>query len=204
VLVEAYHENDSSPPEDHRGESTPIRRAIVAIKEQVSCLDVADYHAAGRGDSWRRVGENAWTRRCILPGHEDNTPSFVVYERTDSFYCFACQIGGDAITLEKLCGSHNETWTAVVELSLRYNVPLPERPRSWYAKQERQRPVRDAIYEAKVHVARRRLYERFFEPIILASVDEVDRKHDAQLFWEATDLMARHLIDNMMGGYRGR
>ena len=177
---------------------------IAAVKEQVSCLDVADYHAAGQGDRWRPEGVDRWRRRCILPGHEDKTPSFMVYEHTDSFYCYGCQVGGDAITLEKLCGGHAETWTAVVELSLRYNVPLPERPRSWYAKQERQRPVRDTIYESKVYAVRRRLYRTYFEPMILPSVDEEDRKHDAQLFWEATGPLARHLVDNRMGGHRGR
>jgi DNA primase len=181
-----------------------MRKAIAALKERVSCIDVADYHAAGRGDTWRRAGTARWTRRCILPGHEDKNPSFVVFEDTDSFYCFACQVGGDAITLEKLCGGHDATWTAVVELSLRYNVPLPEHPRSWYAKQERQRPIRDAIYEAKVYAVRRRFYKRFFEPLILASLDEEDREHDAQLFWEATDPLARRLVDNMMGDHHGR
>ena len=202
--MEEYHGNDFGPPADHRSESFGIRRAIAVIKEQVSCIVVADYYAAERGGSWRRVGENGWTRQCILPDHEDKTPSFVVYEHTESFYCFACQVGGDAITLEKLCGGHDETWTAVVELSLRHNVPLPERPRSWYAKRERQNPIRDAIYEAKIYAARRRLYQRLFEPIILDSENEEDRAHDAQLFWEVTERLARHLIDNMMGGYRGR
>jgi hypothetical protein len=202
--MEAYHEDDFGPPEDHRDESFGMRKAIAAIKEQVRCIDVADYHAAGRGDTWRRAGAGRWTRRCILPGHEDKNPSFVVFEDTDSFYCFACQVGGDTITLEKVSGGHDVTWTAVVELSRRYNVPLLERPRSWYAKRERQRLVRDAIYEAKVYAVRRRLYRTFFEPMILASVDEEDRKHDAQMCWEATGPLARHLVDNMMGGQRGR
>jgi CHC2 zinc finger len=201
--MEEYHRADFDPPGDHRSESFGIRRAIAAIKERVSCLDVADYHAAGQGDSWRREGVDRWRRRCILPDHEDKTPSFLVYERTDSFYCFGCKVGGDAITLEKLCGGHDETWTAVLALAQRYSVPLPERPRSWYARRERQRPIRDEIYEAKVYAARRRLYRTFFEPIILASEDEEDRAHDAQLFWEITDLLARHLIDNMMGGQGG-
>jgi hypothetical protein len=201
--MEMYHKDGFSSPGDHSSESLSIRRAIVAIKEQVSCLDVADYHAAGRGDSWRREGANRWRRRCILPDHEEKTPSFLVYEDTDSFYCFGCKVGGDAITLEKLCGGHDVTWTAVVELSQRYNVPLPERPRSWYRKRERQRPIRDAIYEAKVYAVRRRLYRWFFEPMILAIEDEQERAHDAQLFWEITDRMARYLIDNMIGGYRG-
>jgi hypothetical protein len=201
--MEGYHRDASGPPEDHQGESYGIRRAIAAVKEQISCLDVADYHAAGQGGSWRREGVDRWRRRCILPDHEDKTPSFVVYERTNSFYCFGCEVGGDAITLEKVCGGHDETWTAVHELARRYNVPLPERPRSWYAKQERQKPVRDAIEAAIIHVARRRLYKKFFEPIVLASTNEEDRAHDAQLFWELTKPLACHLVAHMMGGYRG-
>jgi DNA primase len=201
--MEGYHRGDSLPSGDHRSEHPSIRRAIAALKEHISCLEVADYYAAGQGGGWRREGSDRWRRRCILPGHEDKTPSFLVYEDTDSFYCFGCKVGGDAITLEKLCGGHDETWTVVRELSRRYNVRLPERPRSWFARQERQKPIRDAIYEAKVYVARRRLYRTYFEPIILASEDEEDRAHDAPLFWEITDLLARHLIDNMMDGYCG-
>jgi len=188
-----------SPTDNHRSENIGIRRAIAAIKEWVSCLDVADYYAAGRGDSWRRAGRDSWIRRCILPDHEDKIPSFVVYERTDSFYCFGCQVWGDAINLEKLCGGHEETWTAVVELSRRYNVPLPGRPPSWFAKHERQRSIRDAIDETMIYAVRRRLYRRYFEPIILATEDVVDRKHDARLFWEATAAPAEHLVANMMG-----
>ena len=76
---------------------------------------------------------------------------------------------------------------------------LPERPRSWFARQERQAPVRDAIAEARVHAARRRLYRRFFEPLILATEDRETREHDAQLFWETTAPLAEHLVANMMG-----
>jgi DNA primase len=201
--MEGYHRDDFGPPGDHRSEHPGIRRAIVAIKERVSCLDVADYHAAGRGDSWRREGADRWRRRCILPDHEDKMPSFVVYGRTDSFYCFGCKVGGDAITLEKLCGGHDETWTAVYELARRHNVRLPERPRSWYAKQDRQKPVRIGIEAAIMYVVRRRLYKKFFEHIVLASTKEEDRAHDAQIFWEATAPLAEHLIAHMMGGYRG-
>ena len=86
----------------------------------------------------------------------------------------------------------------MIALSLEYDVELPKRPESWYRKQERQRPIRDGIEAAKMHVARRRLYRKYFEPLILATTDEEDREHDAQLFWEATEPLAEHLITNMM------
>src|SRR5215208_7099054 len=98
--MEEYHRADSGPPGDHRSESFGIRRAIAVIKEHVTCLDVADYHAAGQGGSWRREGVDRWRRLCILPDHEEKTPSFLVYEDTNSFYCFGCKVGGDTITLE--------------------------------------------------------------------------------------------------------
>jgi len=34
--------------------------------------------------------------RCPLPGHEDEHPSFTIF-KDDSWYCFGCQRGGDAI-----------------------------------------------------------------------------------------------------------
>jgi DNA primase len=200
--MEGYHRGDPLPSGDHCSEHPGIRRAIAALKEHISCLEVADYYAAGQGGGWRREGVDRWRRRCIMPDHEDKTPSFVVYERRDSFHCFGCGVGGDAITLEKLCGGHDETWTAVVELSLRYSVPLPERPRSWFAKQARQKPVRDGIEAAIIHVARRRLYKKYFKPIILVRTNEEDRVHDEQLLWELTLPLAELLVGNMMAGQR--
>jgi hypothetical protein len=81
-----------------------------------------------------------------------------------------------------------------------YGHEIPQRPESWYRRQARQKPIRDGIEAAKIHVARRRLYRRFFEPLILATENEEDRAHDAQLFWEATEPLAEHLVGNMTGG----
>jgi hypothetical protein len=39
--------------------------------------------------------------RCQLPGHNDREPSFAVYRRTNSFYCFGCQRGGNIINFIK-------------------------------------------------------------------------------------------------------
>jgi hypothetical protein len=103
------------------------------------------------------------------------------------------------VDLEFFCGDYGELWEAMVSLAVDYGVELPERPRSWQRKQERQKPVKNGIEAAKVHAARRRLYRRFFEPLVLATTDEEDRAHDAQLFWEATEPLAAHLVANMMG-----
>ena len=35
---------------------------------------------------------------ALCPFHTEKTPSFVIYRDTQSFYCFGCGVGGDAIT----------------------------------------------------------------------------------------------------------
>ncbi len=52
-------------------------------------------HVIGQSVSLRPSGEN-FTGRC--PFHEDHTPSFVVFPKTQSFYCFGCQAQGDVLT----------------------------------------------------------------------------------------------------------
>ena len=37
----------------------------------------------------------------LCPFHNEKTPSFTVYPDTQSFYCFGCGVGGDAVTFIK-------------------------------------------------------------------------------------------------------
>lgn len=46
--------------------------------------------------SLEQVGPR-YRSNCVFSDHEDNTPSFIVYPETNSFYCFGCQRGGDPI-----------------------------------------------------------------------------------------------------------
>ncbi len=43
----------------------------------------------------RRAGSNL---KGLCPFHSEKTPSFTVYPAENSFYCFGCGVGGDAIT----------------------------------------------------------------------------------------------------------
>jgi len=40
-----------------------------------------------------RRASNTWVTHCLLPDHEDRSPSFVVYPGTNSWYCFSCLRG---------------------------------------------------------------------------------------------------------------
>ena len=171
-----------------------FRKCCEAVRQAVPIEEVAR-----RYTDLEPLGGRAWfTGRCPLPDHEDKTPSFYIYP-PGRYWCYGCDRGGDVVDLEFFCGDYGELWEAMISLAVDYNVELPECPRSWRRKQERQKPVRDGIEALKIHAARRRLYRRFFEPVVLATTDADDREHDAHLFWEATAPLAEHLVAHMMG-----
>lgn len=65
------------------------------IAETLARLDiVAEFRAAGC--NLRKIGDRYHTR-CLF--HADDTPSLVIYEKTQSFYCFGCLEWGDALNL---------------------------------------------------------------------------------------------------------
>jgi len=61
------------------------------IKARVSCADVLRQH----GIEWQ--GRDI---SCPLPGHEDRSPSFGLFDNAQAFKCHGCNAGGDAIELE--------------------------------------------------------------------------------------------------------
>jgi hypothetical protein len=170
---------------------------IEAAKEVVPTKDLADRLCGPRG--LRRVG-NRWVGQCPLPDHEDRSPSFTVYPETNSWFCYGCLRGGDVIELARFAWGYDkhEAPMAAADVLRTFGHPIPERPTSWFRKQERQKPIRDGIEADIIHVARRRIYKTYCEPIVLASINAEDRAHDAQLFWELTEPLACHLIAHMM------
>ena len=186
-MLELY----GSKPDPHHNYG--FRKCCQAIREAVPIEKVAR-----RYTDLKPFGGQAWfTGRCALPDHEDKTPSFYIYP-PGRYWCYGCNRGGDVVDLEFFCGDYGELWEAMIALSLEYGVELPKRPGSWYRRQERQRPIRNAIEAALIRTARRRLYKRYFEPIIAATVDPEDRAHDEQELWEATLPLAEHLVGAMM------
>ena len=47
---------------------------------------------------FRKVGK---TFLALCPLHNERSPSFVIYPKSNSFFCYGCNKGGDAITFIK-------------------------------------------------------------------------------------------------------
>jgi len=86
------------------------------------------------------------------------------------------------VDLEFHCGDYGELWEAMISLAVEYVVDLPGRPRRWFVRQERQKPVRDALEEVKVRHVQRRLY-RLFAPVIERIEDQTERKAEKAQTW---------------------
>lgn len=62
--------------------------------------DIVDIAEEELGVELKEISENVLRGYC--PFHEDTkTPNLTIYKKTQSWYCFACNIGGDAILLVK-------------------------------------------------------------------------------------------------------
>ena len=63
------------------------------IEEIVNRTDISDL--IGSYVTLKRAGSNM---HGLCPFHSEKTPSFTVFSKSNSFYCFGCGSGGDAIT----------------------------------------------------------------------------------------------------------
>ncbi len=174
---------------EQRDGPRPFLRQIEAVKEgariEQVAADYGEFKFAGAG---RLLG------RCLSPDHEDRTPSMIIYTEGQRFKCYGCGQHGDVLDLVRLAEPGVELWEAMLILSARYGIELPERPRAWFARQERQRPVRDAIAQARFDLLRRRLYRALFAPSVAAIEDERERQEEADLLYDATDYLARLVL----------
>ncbi len=75
--------------------------------------------------SYVQLRHRGRTHTGLCPFHNEKTPSFVVYPENQSFYCFGCGVGGDAITFEKKI-SNLDYVEAVKSLAARAGMPMPE------------------------------------------------------------------------------
>jgi DNA primase len=174
-------------------------RPIDAAKEAVPVIDLAD-RLCGPG-GMRRIGEK-WVARCPLPGHEDRTPSFTVYPGDGGWYCYGCHQGGDVIKLACLAWGYDERDAHVAAANLLHNFgcDIPQRPPTWFRKQERQRPIRDLAREARAEVMARRLWKYVFEPIVADIEDPEERVKCAKELWSKLLPYAARMVEARVTG----
>jgi len=141
-----------------RAERQPyaVRRSIDKLKEEIPIED----YLRTQGVEVKRNRS-----RCIVHGG-DNPQSFRIIPETKKWRCHACGGWGNVVDLCKLVEGHDETWTAVVSLSLSFQVDLPKRPERWHKRQDEKAKVREA---AKRHIAGvyQHWFTRLYAPLVL-------------------------------------
>ena len=83
----------------------------------------------------KRAG-NLYT--CCCPFHNEKTPSFMVYERTESFYCFGCGAGGDVVSFV-MKAENIDYASAVEQLAQRAGLTVPDNGYNREASDKRRR-----------------------------------------------------------------
>jgi hypothetical protein len=187
----SVHQAEARGAPRYRGVS--YTSPINAANEAVPVIDLAD-RLAGPG-KMRRVG-NTWVTNCLLPNHEDRSPSFVVYPETNSWYCFSCLHGGDAVELARLVWGYDQrdAHVAAANLLHEFGHEIPKRPPAWFRKQERQKATRDLIEDARVEVMTRRLWRYILKPIVAEIEDPEERAKAGERLWSKVEFRARQLV----------
>lgn len=105
-------------------------------------------HLIGSYVSLKRAGGNM---KGLCPFHSEKTPSFTVYPSDNSFYCFGCGIGGDAITFIKKM-EHLDYPDAIEFLAKRAGVAIPDSQN--YRYQSAPKIDKKRIYDMNVAAAK--------------------------------------------------
>ena len=166
----------------------PLKFAIGKIKQKVSVTDYLEAHGIEVRN--RRA-------RCIL--HDGNNPTaFSMTSDGQRWHCFACGLRGDVVDLCELSERHGDTWTAVVALSLRFNVELPERPgkwrvtergreresSGWYAWQDEKKRRRDVLRNIRARKYQRRFFRWWYADYLASIENPEERKRETAKVWD--------------------
>ena len=73
---------------------------------------------------------------------------------------------------------------AVAWIGHRYGIELPERPESWYRKQDRQARTRELMREERRNIHRRRIF-RIFLPMLESIEDPKVREEETNKVWDS-------------------
>jgi DNA primase len=144
-----------------------FRKAAEAVKQTVP---IELY--AGELTDLRRVG-NSLRGRCPVHGG-DSKGAFAVYPDRGRWCCYRCADGGDVIDLCQAVEG-GEPWEAMMSLSIRYNVELPQRPPSWFERQDEKGRTREAAKRYVAGVYQRRL-TRVYAPLVLVGEETLEEE----------------------------
>lgn len=82
----------------------------------------------------------------LCPFHEEGSPSFTVSPSKQMFYCFGCQMGGNAIKFLMEIGKQSFA-DVVFDLARRYQVPVKTLEPEQREELQRQLSLREQLYE---------------------------------------------------------
>ena len=174
----------ASPVYQERPERRGVsrRRVIDEAKAKVPVIDLADLLCGSA--KMRRVGEE-WMACCPLKDHEDKTPSFAVNPAKNVWFCHGCIRGGDVVELARFAWDLDKAEVAVAAayLLMEFGHDVPQRPASWFVRQERQKPIRDGLDSVRREIKRRRIFRCFILPIIDTIEAEKEREQELERAW---------------------
>ena len=136
------------------------------VQEVVRRTDIVDLIG-----SYVQLRHRGRTQTGLCPFHNEKTPSFVVYPENQSFYCFGCGVGGDAITFVRKINNLDYV-EAVKALAGRAGMPMPE-------EDDKAGRLRSRILNINRDAA------RFFYAQLTASNEEARR---ARAYWKGRGL----------------
>ena len=113
----------------------------------------------------------------LCPFHSEKSPSFYVYPDTQSFYCFGCGAGGDAITFAKKINSIDYP-EAVKMLAARAGMPEPQ-------EDDKTGRMRSCILSMNKEAA------RFFHACLNSTVEEA---RQARAYWRRRGLDDKTIV----------
>ena len=113
----------------------------------------------------------------LCPFHSEKTPSFYVYPDTQSFYCFGCGAGGDAINFARKINSI-DYGEAVKMLAARAGMPEPQ-------EDDKTGRMRSRILSMNKEAA------RFFHACLNSTVEEA---RQARAYWRRRGLDDKTIV----------
>jgi hypothetical protein len=164
-------------------------RPIDAAKEAVSVPELAEKLSGGPGV--KRGRELAY----ICPLHDDHEPSLRVDPEQDVWYCDPCLMGGDVVELARLAWGYDEpeAHVAAVNLLHEFGHEIPQRSPAWFRKQERQKPINDAIEETIKRNFRRRAFKYIVLPCLQLGQSPAEREAEIAGAWKDFEASMRRI-----------